>query len=184
MTGYARRVAVTLGIEQNDIIGGASFGSMVASAIARQRQVRALVLTGGALDSATLRPVPGSRVLHWFPGRVLRPLLRSDRMLEMVFGPDGLEGKELARRMLNDTSDAMLLRGGRMILDYRPDTAPLCPVFAIHGALDRVMSPPPVPGCRVLAEAGHGLPWTHALEVVQYLREVWEVCVEGSACSH
>jgi pimeloyl-ACP methyl ester carboxylesterase len=173
LPSYARRVADMLQIDASDIIGGASFGSLVASAIARERKVRALVLIGGALSSDALRPVPGARMLHWLPGGVLKPMLRSDRALEIVFGPEDPEMKELARRMMADAPDALLLRGGRMMLDYRPPSAPTCPVFAIHGALDRVMSPPPVSGCRIIPEAGHGIAWTHAPAVGHFLREAW-----------
>jgi pimeloyl-ACP methyl ester carboxylesterase len=172
LPGYARRVAEMLRIEAGDIIGGSSFGSLVASAIAREQSVRALLLIGGTLSAASLYPIPGARMLQLLPGSVVRSMLRSDRALKMIFGEADAEAKALARGMLDDTPDELLLRGGRMILDYYPDRPPLCPVFAIHGALDRVMGPPPVPNCRVLEEAGHGIAWSHALEVKQWLREV------------
>jgi pimeloyl-ACP methyl ester carboxylesterase len=176
LSRYARRTADLLDLDENAILGGSSFGSLVASAISRQKRIRGLVLIGGALSSEGLRPIPGVGILRNFPDRMLRPMIRSDRALEFVFGAESAELRELARQMMADAPDSLLLRGGRMILDYHPAAPPFCPVFAIHGAKDVVMSPPPVPGCRILSEGGHGIAWTHPSEVCSLLQEVWTGC--------
>ncbi|MBE0596292.1 MAG: hypothetical protein IH614_03375 [Desulfuromonadales bacterium] len=173
LPAFARRSADALGIEAGDVIGGSSFGGVVAAAIARQRPVRALVLIGGALDAGGLRPIPGEQMVRRLPPFMVRPLLRSERALQHVFAPEGPEVYELARRMLNETPDDLLLYGGRMLIAFRPAQSVGCPVFALHGGRDPVMSPPPIPDCRLVAEAGHGLAWTHAAEVTAFLRQVW-----------
>ena len=170
---YARRTAEHLGIGADDVVGGASFGSMVAAAIARQRSVRALVLIGGALSASGLLQVPGSGMVSQLPALFLRPLLRSDRVLKLVFAPESAEMHRLARMMLAEAPDDLLLYGGLMLCRYRTDEKVSCPVFAIHGGRDPVMTPPLAPGLRLLPEAGHGIAWTHGAEVGTFLREAW-----------
>ncbi|BCR03176.1 hypothetical protein DESUT3_02450 [Desulfuromonas versatilis] len=178
MPSFAARTAGLLGIGSDDLLGGSSFGSMVASEIARQRQLRGLVLLGGALDSSGLRMLGGLRgfPLKLFPLRLLKPLVRTDKALELVFGPENPQMRALARQMMDAAPDALLLEGGRMAASYFPSGAPRCPVFAIHGGRDRVMAPPPVDGCRILAEAGHGIVYTHGPLVGDFLREAWHAC--------
>lgn len=181
LPAYARRTAEHLGIGADDVVGGASFGSLVASAIARQRSVRALVLIGGALSAAGLRQVPGSRLILLLPVVLVRPLLRSERVLKLVFAPESAEMRQLAGKMLAEAPDDLLLYGGRMLCRYRTDEKVPCPVFAIHGGRDPVMNPPLAPGLRLLPEAGHGIAWTHGPEVGTFLREAWAASVRSPA---
>lgn len=173
---YALRTADSLSVGPDDLIGGASFGAVVASAIARQRPVRGLVLIGGALDAGGLRPIPGEHLLHHLPSFMLRQMLRSDRALHTVFSVEDASVRRRARTMLEQASDDLLLYGGKMLYAYRPSDLPSCPVFALHGGRDPVMIPPPVAGCRIIPEAGHGLPWTHGPEVTEFLQRAWEEC--------
>lgn len=177
MATYARRTAATFGVTAADVVGGSSFGSMVASAIVRELPVRGLVLIGGALDSGTLLSTSRRMgLLRLFPVTLLRPLLRSDQALERIFGPDSPELRELARTMLDEAPDQLIRRGSLLAGSYRSLNRPRCPVFAIHGGRDRVMVPPDVPGCRILPEAGHGIAFSHGGEVGALLREVWSLC--------
>lgn len=176
LPAYARRIAEDLCIGEDDVVGGASFGAVIASAIARDKGVRGLILIGGALDSTGLRPIPGEHLLHRLPTFVLRSMLRSDRAIQTVFAPEGPEVRRLARTMLAQAPDDLLLRGGKMLMAYRPPEIPSCPIFALHGGRDPVMIPPPVSGCRIVPEAGHALPWTHGHEVTEFLQQAWESC--------
>src|SRR5512146_991900 len=49
LTQYARRIADSLCIQAEDIVGGISFGGMLAGEIARQRPVAGLILLGSCL---------------------------------------------------------------------------------------------------------------------------------------
>lgn len=173
MTGYALRVARKAAVAEGDLIGGCSFGGLVAAEIARRRKVRALLLVAGALTSATMTPF--ARLLGNLPGLVPLSLLRryfaSNLNLRLFFGKAEPRLYQLARQMLADTPDPLLARGGRMAVGHFPVEPVSCPVFAIHGALDRVMAAPPVAGCRLLPDAGHGLPISHPVEVTGFLRE-------------
>lgn len=172
MSAYARRIADDLGIGADDLIGGCSFGSLLAAEIARHRAVRALFLIAGALSSATIRWP--ARLLGGLPKAVPLPLLRrlfaSEPNLRFFFGGAQKAYFPLARRMLDETPDALLHYGAALAVGYFPSEPVPCPVLAIHGGRDRIMAPPPVAHCRIIAGAGHGLAMSHADEVTQALR--------------
>lgn len=171
---YARRCAAEAGVAGQDTVGGCSFGAMLAAEIARQQPVRGVVLLAGALDSGTLSwPVRGLGLL---PGLVplgwLRRLFASDLNLRLFFGAPDPEGYALMRAMLADTSDAMLRYGARLAVRRRGAPLPGAPVHALHGRDDRVMAPPPVSAVRLVDGAGHGLVFTHAEVVNDFLRDL------------
>jgi len=174
LPALALRCAALLEVGPRDVVGGCSFGGMVAAEIARQRPVRALVLLAGALDSGTL---PASvRGLGFLPRLLplgwLRRFFASEFNLRRFFGEQDPEGYALAREMLADTPDALLRDGGRMAVSQWGRPAPAVPVFALHGAEDRVMGPPPVARLQVVAGAGHGLVFSHAGRVSDFLRDL------------
>lgn len=57
MLSYSLRVAAGLNLRPEDWLGGASFGSLVATSLARHRPLAGLVLIGGALSSVPIPPV-------------------------------------------------------------------------------------------------------------------------------
>jgi len=173
-TDYARRCAEGVSVDEEDVVGGCSFGSLVAGEIARQRPVRGLVLLAGALDSTAM-----PAAIRWlgslpalFPMSWLRRYFASDMNLRLFFGEQDAEGYALAREMLADTADAMLDYGGRMAIRCKQQSLPDVPVFALHGREDRVMTPPPLAQCQIIAGAGHGLVFSHAGEVTHFLRDL------------
>jgi pimeloyl-ACP methyl ester carboxylesterase len=174
MRRYALRFAGEFDLRDTDWIGGCSLGGMVASEIARHRPLAGLVLIGAALSSRTLATfVPQlARLRYLIPVRLLRPLPATRTALSLAFGtlPDPVM-KPLAA-MLDDTPAAMLHEGMRLATGYFPSTAPQCLVYAIHGDRDRLMRPPPVPDCRMVADAGHALALSHPQAVTDFLNEV------------
>lgn len=180
MVSYAYRHAQWLGIGENDIVGGCSFGSMVASEICRQRETGALVLLSGALSSDAL--VASSHQLHRFvhclPFRFIRRVLTSTFFLRKVFGEAELKDVALGREMIVDTPRELLLRGSALATGYRPDKAVGCEIFSLHGGQDNVIKPPRLDQGEILASAGHGMVVSHAGEVSEFLRrmcgEVWQ----------
>lgn len=174
MWSYALRVAAGLDLRAEDWIGGCSLGSLVAADIACRRPVAGLVLIGGALSSRTLVAPLGwlARLRHLMPMSVLQPLLATRTVLSLAFGAlPGAVLQELAA-MLEATPDALLREGARLATGYFPSLAPLCPVYAIHGARDRLMRRPPVADCRMVAGAGHALTLSHPEVVTAFLNDV------------
>ncbi len=176
MASYGARVARELAIGPDDLLGGCSFGALVAAEIARSQPVRGLVLVAGALTSATVSLFARSLgfLPRLLPVHLVRRLFASDLNLRLFFGAAELELYDLARAMMADTPDDLLVRGGRLAVTHRTKVPVPCPLFAIHGARDRVMAPPIVPLLRVVHDAGHGLPMSHPEKVTAFLREVIE----------
>lgn len=174
MAVYGRRVAKAIGVRSDDLIGGCSFGSVVAAAAARQVPCRGLVLIGGALNGCGLRGFGKGPRWLWtlFPLGILRPFLRTEKAIDRVFGSEDQAVRNLALEMIAGVSDEQLLRGGRLLVGCDDGSAPLCPTWAIHGDKDRVMVPPPGVPCRIVPGAGHGIVYTHPAEVAEFLRSL------------
>jgi len=173
MLSYSLRTAQALNLRPEDWLGGASFGSLVAADIARHRPLAGLVLIGGGLSSSTIpRTLRLFGVLSAFlPARALLAFFSRPEFFEKAFAPMRPEHAGDLVEMLATTPQKLLRSGGRLAVGYFSALKPLCPVHAIHGALDRVMRPPAVSGCRVLSDAGHALSLTHTKEVNDFLRE-------------
>lgn len=174
MPSYARRHAEWLNIGENDIVGGCSFGSMVASEICRQRPTTALVLLSGALSSAAL--VSSSyrlqRFAQYLPFQLVRRILMSSFFLNKVFGDGQSSDVILGREMIADTPRQLLLRGGALAISYYSSEPIGCDVYSLHGGLDRVISPPDLEQGEILASAGHGMVVSHADEVSMFLSKL------------
>ena len=174
MAEYGTRMAESMALEEEDMIGGVSFGGMVAAEIARQRRIKGLILISSGLSSHSVDPLAqrfGSLAFN-LPNHMMRSILGSRKTFKKVFGEDRPPLYQLARQMLDDSPDDMLINGGRLSLSYYPDNPVRCPVYAIHGEKDSMMFPVEVVGCRMVEEAGQGMVVTHADEVTEFLREV------------
>ncbi|MDT8424163.1 MAG: alpha/beta hydrolase [Desulfuromonadales bacterium] len=170
---YAGRTAAELDVGAHDIIGGSSFGGLVAATIARQRPVAGLVLIGSTFGASGLGSAGRlfGGLLHLLPFALVGRVLTSDKAMARMFGIGAREDFAIARTMFYDTPRQLIDQGSWMLRNCRETTPPDCPVFAIHGALDRVLSPPPV-DCTIIPDAGHGLPFTHPRQLADFLRTV------------
>jgi pimeloyl-ACP methyl ester carboxylesterase len=172
LSGYAARVAELMSIGASDVIGGASFGGMIAAEIARQRAVAGLILLGSCVRPQCL---PWAytwieRLGKFLPDRLLgcrswRPLVR------WRFAPVTAEAERCLRAMAA-TCPASQLRGfGRMALNWTGVERFSCPVLAVHGDRDRII---PV-GCAepglILHNAGHAFTLTHAEQTIAAIQE-------------
>lgn len=173
ISSYARRSAEALKIKEGDIVGGCSFGSMVASAIAAQIPVKGLILLSGALDSSTL--VHSGHILNriatFVPFMLLQRFLASDWFLRRVFGEADPADIELGRRMLFDTPETSMRRGGVLATNSRLESNIKVPVFALHGQEDKVIDPPRVDNCTIIPDAGHGMVVSHPRQVAEFISE-------------
>ncbi|MDY0186249.1 MAG: alpha/beta hydrolase, partial [Desulfuromonadaceae bacterium] len=181
MEAYAQRTAAQLELKPHDIIGGCSFGGMVASAIARAQPVAGLVLLSSALDSAAQgrAALVLNRLAQKLPFAWVRKFLASDLFLHVVFGTATPDEIELGRTMLLETPPQTLRRGGALASTY-PSYAPiLAPVYALHGEEDRVLRAPQLERCTLVPTAGHGLVVSHPQLVANFLgvatREIYDV---------
>ena len=175
MADYARRHRDCLDIDCDDVVGGCSFGSLVASEIVRQQPCRGLVLLSGALSSRTLvhQAQQLNRWSKWLPYSVIRRVLGSRWFLQRMFGGGAAAQLALGRAMILDAPAQLVREGGRLALSYFPKKDVTIPIFALHGAQDRVIRPPELPCVEILEDAGHGLVVSHASRVSQFLDECY-----------
>lgn len=181
MEAYAQRTAAQLELKPHDIIGGCSFGGMVATAIARTQPVAGLVLLSSALDSATqVRAAPVLNcVAQKLPFTWVRKFLVRDLFLRAVFGAAEPEEIELGRTMLLETPPLLLRRGGALAATYHSDALIQVPVYALHGDEDRVLKAPQLEHCTIVPAAGHGLVVSHPQLVANFLGAVVQKIYAG-----
>lgn len=184
MEEYARRTAEALHIQAHDIVGGCSFGSMVASAVAAHIPVQGLVLLSGALDSSAL--VHSSRILNRIapiiPFPLLQRVLASDWFLRSIFGAANPADIELGRSMLLDTPEKTLRRGGFLAATCELTKSLTIPIHALHGADDRVIrSPHEVDHCKLVPHAGHGMVVSHPHEVAEFLLQTVQEIIRAES---
>jgi pimeloyl-ACP methyl ester carboxylesterase len=165
LADYAARVATARGVEPSDVVGGASFGGMVAAEIAQQQQVAGLILLGSCLDSNRLpwtykwterlgRLIPDG----WLKVRSWPPLVR------WRFAPVSPEAESALIAMADDCPTSQIRRFGRMIIRWRGAKSATTPRLCIHGARDRIIPLSAAETGVIFPDAGHAFTLTHAQE--------------------
>lgn len=172
LDAYGERLADKISPAANAIIGGASFGGIIALHVAQHSKPAAVLLIGSVRSPSELP--------RWIRlCRPLRPLisLLPVRLLQTVCAP---VASQLARRCFPHCGElarqfcgadpAVFKWSLARILDWRvaPDLA--CPVFRIHGERDVVLPIKYIcPDIRI-RDAGHVISLTHSREVNDFVR--------------
>ena len=172
LTQYAARIADGLDIQPADIVGGASFGGMLAGEIARQREVAGLILLGSCLRPGLL---PWSyrwveRVGRFIPDFVLG--LRSWRpLVRWRFAPVTPDAETCLVEMAVSYPTAQIRAFGRMVIGWTGVDSVPCPVLSIHGDWDRIIPLKCAEPDIILKDAGHAFTLTHADQTNSAIRE-------------
>jgi pimeloyl-ACP methyl ester carboxylesterase len=178
LTQYAARIAHGLNIQSIDIIGGVSFGGMLAGEIARQRAVAGLILLGSCLRPARL---PSSyrcleRLGRFIPDFVLG--LRSWRpLVRWRFAPLTRDAETCLIEMALSYPTAQIRAFGRMVVAWRGVDNVACPVLSIHGDWDRIIPLKCAEPDLILKNAGHAFTLTHPDQTSSAIREFVRICV-------
>jgi pimeloyl-ACP methyl ester carboxylesterase len=169
---YAARVAGIQGIGSEDVVGGASFGGMLAAEISGQRRVAGLILLGSCLKPTrlpwTYRWV--ERVGRFVPDfalsfRSFRPLVR------WRFAPISRAAEECLVAMAAVCPTNQIRAFGRMILSWKGAEKLSCPVLSIHGATDRIIPPSAAEPGIVFKDAGHAFTLTHPTQTISAIED-------------
>jgi pimeloyl-ACP methyl ester carboxylesterase len=169
---YAARMAELNRISVSDVVGGASFGGMLAAEIARQRPVAGLILLGTCLQPQRL---PWSykwaeRIGRLIPNHAL-DLRCWKLLLRWRFAPVTIEAEQCLISMAAFCPASRIRAFSRMAINWAGVDQVDCPVLAIHGDRDRIIplacSEPGV----VLRNAGHAFTLTHAEETIVAIEE-------------
>lgn len=187
LPAYARRMAASLaGSGDELVLGGVSFGGMVAYEMARHIPVRAVVLIASCRSGASL--TPAIRALARAARRTPTTALRAGRplwpMAAWALGASTIEARRLVRAFVR-TADYPFIRWGLgAIADWSPQATPPCPVRAIHGQKDRLIRAGRVDAERVIAGAGHLVNVTHHGDVNAVLEAIVRGVVIREASPH
>ena len=170
LSEYCERFAQTLRPTGRCIIGGASFGGIVAMEIARYLDPLCVVLIGSVKGPAQLP----SRVRVFRPMRGIVSLIPI-RALQWMCG-----AVEVASRWMPNVAsivrqfrkaDPVLVRWSvRQVLSWQLAPEVECPVYHIHGDRDFVL-PVSRTNPDTIVRSGHVLTMTHPVEVNAFLRE-------------
>lgn len=172
LDSYCDRLADDLRSHGDAIIGGASFGGIVALHVAQRLNPLAVLLIGSARSPAEL-----SRVAKF--SRPLKPLVRliPVRFMQLCCAPIG---SKLARRVIPHLCGlARQFRGAdpsvfkwslARLLDWSSTPTVDCPVFHIHGDHDFVLPMRYTKPDTVIAGGGHVISLTHPTDVNDFIR--------------
>ena len=179
LCSYAARVAalVAAAVDRRRplLIGGSSFGGMVALEMARVLKPDGVVLLGSARDLSGVHPLwrpllPLARLAPLWAHRLFARL--GPVVARPLFGADDDDVTRLFSLMLRDSPPARVQWACRALASWRPQPFGELPIFSIHGHDDRLL-PAQRAGADVVVDgAGHLLPLTHGAAVNAFLRDV------------
>ena len=169
---YAARLAELMEIDSNCIIGGVSFGGMVACEIARIVRPRAVLQIASCRSRSALPSY--YTAVEWIsrmiPDQLIR--MRAEASSRMLAALESLtsEQEALIRDMSLKVEVPFLRRVGRMIVQWKGAEELPCPVYSIHGAKDLIIPLRHVRADEVIPDGGHLINLTHADQVNAFIR--------------
>jgi pimeloyl-ACP methyl ester carboxylesterase len=156
------------------VLGGVSFGGMVALEMARVLRPAAVVLVASCRSGTAVRGHMRALGKAW--SRVPPGLIRGSPALAPLvawgFGAHTPAARALIRHFLETRSPAFVQWGLAALLDWAPTEALPCPVYHVHGGADRLIPAARVSANRVVPGAGHLVNVTHAEDVNGFQRGV------------
>lgn len=177
LSSYAARMAAVIrarvpaGAEM--VLGGVSFGGMLAAEMSAILRPRTLVLIGSALSPREI--APGMRVAATLGRFVPHAMGERSKKLGRVFirqlGPMGRKDREFLETMIDAVPFSFLRWAGGAIFGWR-GASPACAMVRIHGDKDRIIPLPAAGVDVVLKNAGHVPSVSHADEVNGVLRKL------------
>lgn len=171
---YAARLAETIPRQKPLILGGSSFGGMLACEMARHLQPKAVILIGSCRSPQafnrgvlSLRPIL-CRIPAWGI-RMSKPLA--------PFGVQAIhnlqpEFRRLCATMFQDADPVWAKWAIRAILRWEPTPLTDTRVFHIHGERDRLIRASMESTDVLVPDGGHLINLSHAAEVNDFIRKV------------
>ncbi len=178
---YAKRLADTLPVKDGRplLLGGASFGGMVAREVARHLDPDALVLIGSAHHPTHVPALARhlSKNVAWVMSKGIyqraKPL---GRLLTRPFGVhEHKDERELFLRMLREAEPDFLRWAAGAVGRWQAPTLDDVPVYRVHGGNDLILpkKDASVHGpIHIVKGAGHLVNMTHKDEVNEFLSRI------------
>jgi pimeloyl-ACP methyl ester carboxylesterase len=156
------------------VLGGASFGGMVALEMSKHLRPSALALIGSAFCGREVRRWLRAVELvgHTLPTRVIDAC----RLLAPLAAPIVSSGSrvdpELFLDMLRGTPTEFIRWASRAIMRWKWEGEIACPVYRLHGSRDRIICPPRAGGVSLVEGAGHVISLSHPEETNRFLADI------------
>jgi pimeloyl-ACP methyl ester carboxylesterase len=177
---YAARMAETITPSPDLplVLGGVSFGGMVAYEMARRFKPNAVVLIASCRKRESLSPLyrSGRRLLPLVPywlWSVAKLDLISGVVVRMRLGVDPSR-RDLAIRMFKESDSRFMHWVLQAILNWDPKPLLGVRVLQIHGGRDSLIRARRVEADKIIPDGGHMINLTHAEEVNEFLRSAAE----------
>lgn len=176
LPSYAARMAETVAPTRDSplILGGVSFGGMLACEMARHLKPDAVVVIASCRTPQGLRPshlaarrlLPVLPVAAWSVVKLLSgPVMR-------VMHRRSVERRELLVRMFKESDSRFMHWVVQAILNWEPTPLEGIPVFHIHGGRDRMIPAWRIHADVMISDGGHLINMTRAEQVNDYIKEI------------
>ncbi|MGH7130943.1 MAG: alpha/beta fold hydrolase [Phycisphaerales bacterium] len=171
---YAARLAPSLKLMPDSVLGGSSFGGMIALEVARLMRPRAVVLIGSCRSPRELHPALAlfARIGRHLPGAVIDMGRCLAVPMAAVAGPAPLHIRRELAAMSRGIPASYLKWAAGAVMEWPGCPDPGVPVYQIHGGADRMMPIDRVQADIVVLDAGHVFNMTHPEPVNEFIDEV------------
>jgi len=172
LSSYAARIASLFPRADSLVLGGSSFGGMVALEIAARIQARGVILIGSCRSPSAIAPwiQISSPILSILPPAFFRPRRWELSLAAPFISFGGAANRALAWDMVSDMPPRFLKWGIRAILSWKPSPVSV-PVRHVHGSVDGIIPARRIQPDRVIPGAGHLLTLTHAPAVNAFIAD-------------
>ncbi len=177
---YAERMADLIPRTRPLILGGASFGGMIAAQLAPALRPDALVLIGSCVSPAEIAPRVrwAAKAAPFIPMFLGGPVRVVGRVFIRRLGPMTRGQREIILTMADATPFSFIRWAAGAIFSWRGAPASPCRVYRIHGDRDAIIPMVPARTHTVIPGAGHVPNVSHGAEVNAAIGRVLQECAE------
>jgi pimeloyl-ACP methyl ester carboxylesterase len=155
------RIINEYNIDSSDIVGGSSLGGIVAAEIAKNTEVKKIILIGSTLTPQNISPILKKlSVLS-----EIAPI----HLIQVFAGKASLINKNHLLKMFSKVDSAFIKAMSKAVFEWGGNPVPQCYYSHIHGAKDLVIYPPKT-GATIIDDGGHLIPISHEEEVAAFIK--------------
>lgn len=156
------RIIREYNIDSSDIVGGSSLGGIVAAEIAKNVEVKKIVLIGSTLTAENISPILKKL-------SVLSEIVPI-HLIQAFAGKASLIDKNNLLKMFSTVDSAFIKAMCKAVFEWEGNPLPQCDYSHIHGAKDFIIYPPKT-GAKIIDDGGHLIALSHEEEVAEFIRE-------------